>query len=142
METDDFNFSFDFDYDRFKTVPYWPDLPAASYAVASSGWLPDPTSLTAQLRASPAAWNLFWAVAEREPGEHNPILLRPLDLKGTQALFRLPGYKFTSDASGQKWTLSAWMCHYTPEQFMSRFWPSIAPLLQIPEAEGHVFSNR
>ena len=112
-----------------REVLCWAPGPASDYRIAHSlGVIP----VTQFIGHSPAAWNLYYALAR--PLDE-PQVLEALPEPALTLIKMAPGHR------AQHWTLHAWMARYSGPEFMSVFGPSLFAYLYLPEVRGHVFKQ-
>jgi hypothetical protein len=129
------------DYTKYRSPPCWSSLPLPNYTlVGADGSRTSPLKV---VYTDVAAWNLYWAIAERceieAPGSRVDLVRLPDEAE--KALRRLPRFRYPIHDTGGKWTIAAMMCRFTPEEMMLRYWPSIARIAKLPLERGHLFSS-
>jgi hypothetical protein len=130
-----------FDYSKYCCVPSWSSLPIDNYSLVDTDG--SRTSALSVVGPNTAAWNLYWALAERcDVDSEEPLVdLVRLPIETEKALLRLPRFRYTLVDTGGMWTVAAMMCRFAPEELMSRYWPNIAGLVKLPLDRGHLFSE-
>ena len=112
-----------------RPVSLWSPRPADDYSIAHSlGVIP----VTQFIGHSPAAWNLYYALAR--PLDE-PQVLEALPEPALTLIKMAPGHRV------QHWTLHAWMARYSGPEFMRNLGPSLFAYLYLPEVRGHVFKE-
>ena len=127
-------------FSKYQGLRHWSDLPITDYRIVR----PDGTGYYANERFAKraAAWNLYWAIANRVDPESEdlPVLLEQLALPAENRILTVPSMRIQVE-SGSVWTLAALMCKHEPKEFMLRYWPLVRSKLKLPQSYAHVFTG-
>lgn len=121
-------------------VPRWSPMDPDCYYIRT----PDGTVPSGQVVGSDVAvWNLYFAFAaprfETAPCSASRIrVLEMLDESVRRKLPRALRRRFRIDHSNP-WSMRAWMCRMSPQEFMDHFWGDLVELTGQPAEAGHAF---
>lgn len=120
--------------DKFLTIPRWSARPVEAYLVVR-GAAAEPASQC--WGNSPAAWNLYYALAQRESPQR--LLALPGEVEAN--LPRIVRMQFRLHRNSNDWSLAALMCALEPGAFLQRYWRAIAALVNMPRDYKHFYSS-